>query len=182
MHFYCHCFKCRSQRKWINIINAFKDYQISSYARAVILNPMHHALPKIPCLIMPTTCNRFLHWYKRILTASILYEFLAPIIGPLVGYASDGDSRWQKLFLENGNNQTVTKYQPTLAKLGVVYSPDKVMSPNSHKFSLKDMADADYIHNHKNMINLLSHVSCIIMFGPYHVHMNTLVKVSNTTS
>ena len=42
------------------IVNAFNEYKIASFARAIILNPLHPKLPRIPILIMPT-CNRFNH-------------------------------------------------------------------------------------------------------------------------
>ena len=42
------------------IVNAFNEYKIGPFARAIILNPLHPKLPRIPVLIMPT-CNRFDH-------------------------------------------------------------------------------------------------------------------------
>lgn len=40
------------------IMDAFREFKIDSYARAIILNPLHPRLPRIVVLTMPT-CNKF---------------------------------------------------------------------------------------------------------------------------
>ena len=163
-----------------NIMNAFKDYTIGSYGRAIILNTFHPNIPNIPLLIMPT-CNRFVSEFVREnhdLICTLYEEFLEPVIGPLIGSASDGDSRRRKLFLENSISNG-NRYQPIPFPLGFLYTATKITIQGSQRFVIKDLADPDYIHNHKNLINLTSHVSRTIMIGSYHVHMNHIIKVYN---
>ena len=40
------------------VINAFNENKIGNYARAILINPIHSCLPKLPVLLMPT-CNCF---------------------------------------------------------------------------------------------------------------------------
>ena len=44
------------------IVNAFKEYKIGTFGRAILLNPFHPNLPRIAVLVMPT-CNRFDHQF-----------------------------------------------------------------------------------------------------------------------
>ena len=44
------------------IVNAFKEYKIGTFGRAILLNPLHPNLPRIAVLVMPT-CNRFDHQF-----------------------------------------------------------------------------------------------------------------------
>ena len=43
---------------YVNTTNAFQTHKIGSLARAVIVNPLHPGLPKVPILIH-STCNKF---------------------------------------------------------------------------------------------------------------------------
>ena len=102
-------------------MNAFKDYTIGSYGRAIILSTFHPNIPNIPLLIMPT-CNRFASEFVREnhdLICTLYEEFLEPVIGPLIGSASDGDSRSRKLFLENSISNG---NQPIPFTLGFLYT------------------------------------------------------------
>ena len=77
------------------ITTAFQDYEIGSYARALILNPLHKMLPKIPVFIMPT-CNRFKHRmvYQQWEQTKRFYDsHVLDIMGLLIGNSSDGVSR-----------------------------------------------------------------------------------------
>ena len=62
------------------ITTAIQDYEIASYARALILNPLHKMLPKIPVFIMWEQIKRFFDSY------------LLEIMGPLISNNSDGAS------------------------------------------------------------------------------------------
>ena len=50
----------QGQEGYDTIRNAFQNFKIRTYARAILINPINKDLPKIPILIMPT-CNRFDH-------------------------------------------------------------------------------------------------------------------------
>ena len=83
------------------IINAFQNFTVGCHARAILINPLHPGYPKIPVLIHPS-CNRFdaefvqNQWDQ---TQHFYNEHLREFIGPLLGRASDGDSRRRKLML-----------------------------------------------------------------------------------
>ena len=67
-----------------------------------MINTLHPNLPNIPVLIM-TTCNTSDHTMVRQQMTDIsdcFREHVEPILGPLIGPSSDGDSRRRKLFLE----------------------------------------------------------------------------------
>ena len=46
------------EQDYANFVSGFKENQIGSLARAVITNPIHKCLPKIPIVVHPT-CNKF---------------------------------------------------------------------------------------------------------------------------
>ena len=69
------------------ITSAFKNYKIGTYARAIILNPLHLNLPRLPVLIMPT-CNKFDSdfVFRQWQEAQRLYEAeIESVVGPLIG-------------------------------------------------------------------------------------------------
>ena len=84
------------------IQGAFSDCRKGSYARAILLSPLHPYLPKTAVCLHPT-CNRFDHtfvlqqWQKL----DQLYErYLEPVLGPMIGASSDRDARQCTLMLE----------------------------------------------------------------------------------
>ena len=160
------------------IVNAFNEYKIGPFARAIILNPLHPKLPRIPVLIMPT-CNRFDHEFvfRQRQTVERLYEKeLQGIVGPLIGHSSDGDSRRRKLnMLQLGTKNVGSRYRAVPMELGFVLSYRKVETENG--YIIRDACDQDYIHNHKKLLNPLDHASRVLMLGDYLVHMNHLQLV-----
>ena len=91
------------QEGYNNIRAAFQNYKIGTQARAMIINPLHPHLPKIPIVIHPT-CNKFnaafvsQQWQQ---TAQLYNTHLKDVHGPLLGRSSDGDSRRRKLMLSS---------------------------------------------------------------------------------
>ena len=76
------------------IVNTFSDCKICSFARAIILNPLHPNLPRLTVLTMPT-CKKLntefvFHQWQEIERLS--EQELEDIIRPLIGRSSDGDS------------------------------------------------------------------------------------------
>ena len=145
------------------IVNAFNEYKIGSFARAIILNLLHPKLPRIPVLIMPT-CNRFDHEFvfRQRQTVGRLYEKeLQGIVGPLIGHSSDGDSRRRKLnMLQLGTKNVGSRYRAVPMELGFVLSYRKVETENG--YIIRDACDQDYIHNHKKLLNPLDHASRVL--------------------
>ena len=115
------------------ITSAFQEYKIGSYARAIILNPLHPNLPRVAVLCMPT-CNRFdtAFVHRQWQEVQRLYEHdLEPVIGPLIGNSSDGDSRRRKLMLQlAGIDAAGNRFQPIPTDLGFVFSCRKEEAEN----------------------------------------------------
>ena len=84
-----------------NIKEAFQNNKIASYARVIMINPLHWDLPALVALLTPT-CNTFDHTYAEQQWQKLedLYdEHLLPVLGPLISHASDGDARRRKSML-----------------------------------------------------------------------------------
>ena len=78
-----------------NIVNAFSSNRIASFARIIIVNPLHDKVLKLT-LVISCTCNCFdSQWVKDqwdridILWLKECYSR----VGPISGHASDNDSR-----------------------------------------------------------------------------------------
>ena len=116
------------------ITSAFNSYKIGTFARAIILNPLHPKLPRLPVLIM-ATCNKFdsNFVFRQWQEVQRLYETeIEPIVGPLIGNSSDGDSRRRKIMLQLCNNEVIdNKFQPISRDL-------EFISPTVEKTSQMD--------------------------------------------
>ena len=81
-------------------------------AWAVILNPLHPNLPKLPILINPT-CNAFdanfvcQQWETK---QSFYDKHLHDVLGPLTGRASDGNA-WRRALMVDTAMEITIKYQ-----------------------------------------------------------------------
>jgi hypothetical protein len=77
------------------IVDTFRLDKIGAFARVIVVNPLHASLPRL-VLSLSCTCNCFdaswmrLHW-KSI--ESLWIQYCEYDVGPVVGHASDGDSR-----------------------------------------------------------------------------------------
>ena len=159
------------------IMSAFKDCRIGTYGRALILNPLHPDLPKIPILVMPT-CNRFDHEFVQNQwdqVAELYQETLEPILGPLIGNSSDGDTRRRKLQLKRMTSNDGYRFQPIPANLGFAMS---CQVHDGNDAMICGLGDQDYIHNHKKLLNPLDHSSRTLTLGNHRIHMNDLRLVT----
>ena len=89
------------ESSYSKLTEAFRDRTIASYARVILLNPLSTLLPRAVVLLLPT-CNRFTANDVKDQWESIhryYVEKLESVIGPLIGHASDGDSRRRSLML-----------------------------------------------------------------------------------
>ena len=161
------------------IISAFQECKIGSYARAIMLNPLHPNLPRLAILCMPT-CNKFdtTFVHRQWQEVQRVYERdLEPVLGPLVGNSSDGDSRRRKIMLQlAGSNAAGNRFQPIPTNLGFVFSCRKEETEDGF-YNIRDLCDQDFIHNHKKMLNPLDHATRVLMLGDYMVHMNHIQRV-----
>ncbi|CAM6101773.1 unnamed protein product [Calypogeia fissa] len=84
------------------ITESFEKHKVGHMARCVIVNPLVVGFPKL-CLLATSTCGKFdTEWVKR--QWNILEEMwnshCLKDVGPILGHASDGDSRRRKLMIE----------------------------------------------------------------------------------
>ena len=160
------------------IVNAFKEYKIGTFGRAILLNSLHPNFPHIAVLVMPTR-NKFDHQlaYRQWQEVKRLYDQeLKNIVGHLIGNSSDGDSRRQKLMLQLATVDVGYRFRPIPRNLGFISSSKKLDTENG--YVVEDMCDQDYVHNHKKLLNPLDHASHVLRMGEYFVHMNHLQIVS----
>ncbi len=77
------------------INDAFDNGVKSNYARVLMANPLHKSLPAF-LLVAMATCNRFSaedireQWNR---VEQLWREHCLELVGPIIGHASDGDSR-----------------------------------------------------------------------------------------
>ena len=168
------------EQGYLNLTKSFKENKIGTLARAVLLNPIHPDLPKIPILVHPT-CNKFNANFVRQQWKEIgrLYKLhLEDTLGPLLGQSSDGDARRRHLMMETANDNKSTKFQPIPKEERFLYTCNQQQNPDGTSYSISDLFDQDYIHNHKKVINHLFHASKDLMMGTFHVHSNHLTLVN----
>lgn len=140
------------------------------------------SLPKIPVLIMPT-CNKFTHqlvYCQWCQLGQLLKQFLEPVLGPLIGNSSDGDSRRRKLMLQSAEGNTESEFRPIPQDLGFIFNATREDSPDEPAgYKVRNLCDQDAIHNHKKCINPLDHATRILHLGKNHMaHMNHLKLVT----
>jgi hypothetical protein len=85
------------------IVDSFKLDKMGTFARVIVVNPLHVKLPRL-VLSLSCTCNCFdSEWvkeqWKRI--EELWQVDCECAIGPIIGHASDGDSRRRQLMLSS---------------------------------------------------------------------------------
>jgi hypothetical protein len=92
------CFKPKvgdGQVGYDNVMDAFRNDKIGSFARVIVVNPLYDKLPKL-VLVVSCTCNCFdSSWVRsQWRTIDALWkDNCLEDVGPIIGHASDGDSR-----------------------------------------------------------------------------------------
>ena len=160
------------------LTSAFQNLKIGAYARVVLLNPLHLHLPRMAILLLPT-CNKFTHSDVAMQWSTISENYQAyteSTVGPLIGNASDGDSRRRKLMLENMSCNQGERYQPIPRSLGFHLTAKKEICEDT--YTIRQVGDQDYIHQHKKLINALDQESRILTMGSYNIHLNHIQLVA----
>ena len=107
-----------------------------------------------------------------------LYQtHLEAVIGPLVGHSSDGDSRRRRLMSTMSLAECGVRHRPIPQEDGFVFTCEKLIQPDG-AYTIKGLADQDYIHVHKKLINHLFHDSRMLLMGDSMIHSNYLILVS----
>jgi hypothetical protein len=86
-----------------NVLEAFTNNKITSFARVMIVNLLHEKLPRL-VLVVHCICNYFnVNWVQQQWNViNVLWKLeCQAIVGPIVGHASDGDSCRYQLMLAN---------------------------------------------------------------------------------
>ena len=157
----------RGDRAYDDLSAAFKKSRLASYARALVANPLHFALPRL-CVAFLPTCNAFTaddyvkpQWDR----VQILWDkYLRHVLGPLIGHSSDGDSRRRKLFLLECLRRIGDRYgldTPTFT-----YTAAILIDPSTGEKLVRNLCDTCFIHNAKKGINGSALASKKLMLGP----------------
>ena len=116
------------EKGFTNIVNAFKEYKIGTFGRAILLNPLHPNLPHIAVLVMPT-CNKFDHHfvYQQWQEVERLYDQeFKNIVGPPIGNSSDGNSRRWKIMLQLAAVDVGNRFRPIPRNISFFFSCRKL--------------------------------------------------------
>ncbi|KAL3698404.1 hypothetical protein R1sor_012480 [Riccia sorocarpa] len=93
---------------YFRIVDSFESNGVGSYARVIIVNLLHEDLPRL-VVSASVTCNSFVaswvreqwEWMKREWEKQCRLT-----VGPIIGYASDGDNRRRKLMLADYSSKS----------------------------------------------------------------------------
>jgi hypothetical protein len=131
------------------IVDAFHNFKTGSFARVIMVNPLHAKLPRLVFAIS-CTCNCFDSCWVRKQWGRIdrLWKLhCEDQVGPIVRHASDGDSHRRQLMLEDYTRRVGSRY--AMPWEGFVLTASRVDGT-----SVSGLHDQDFIHNGKKLINL----------------------------
>ena len=143
-----------------SIVDSFRNDRVGGFARVVMVNPLHQSLPRL-VLVVNCTCNCFdAAWVRRQwgVIEKIWEDECKDIVGPIVGHASDGDSRRRQLMLEDYKAVEGTRLQVEWP--GWFFSASLDAAGDA-----KGLHDQDFIHNGKKLINLLDSPVRVLQLG-----------------
>ena len=132
------------------IVDSFRLNDKGSFARVIMVNPLHDKLPRL-VLAVSCTCNRFNSDWVRNQWSSIdvlWQDICGTVVGPIVGHASDGDSRRRQLMLEDYRSKVGLRYQ-------IPWEGWSLSCEWVGENKIKGLHDQDFIHNGKKLINPL---------------------------
>jgi hypothetical protein len=148
-----------------NITEAFDNYVVGHQARCIIVNPLVDKFPRL-CILATSTCNKFdASWVRQQWDAlrSMWDVYCLESVGPLLGHASDGDSRRRKLMIEDYTGKGSQGPRQNLHWEGFILSHGESMSTGvTHAHGLHDK---DYIHNLKKGVNPLDSCNRLMKLG-----------------
>ena len=158
------------ENSYSRLVTAFEKNRKAGHARAIIINPIHIDLPPF-VILLQAVCNKFTSEMVRNQWNNIktLYnDHLLCVLGPLVGHASDGDSRRRKLMLENSTSKLGERYKIKHEN----FTHSGLLVDVAGKKLVQDLSDQDFIHNAKKLVNHLMHPSKVLSLGGQLCHMN----------
>ena len=159
------------------ILDCFRFDKVGGFARVVMVSPLHDKLPRL-VLCVSCTCNCFdsqcvkNQWVK---IEKLWDKHCKDVVGPIIGHASDGDSRRRQLMLvdyKSTDGQRLKVDWP-----GWVFSAK--LDSNGNGMGLHDQ---DFIHNGKKLINPIDSPVRTLQLGADVVTLTHLGLVYNKFS
>jgi hypothetical protein len=155
------------------IENAHLSMQLASYIRLVMINPLYPDLPKLAVLVHGT-CNRFTAaWIKESWARLrvLVYKHVVPVIGPLVGHASDGDAR--RFAIQQGEMRMLP---PGRVKYGLLVDGFTLFAnwDGSDPLTVTGIHEQDPRHNLAKLYSQAASTSRTLQLGVYivtHLHV-----------
>ena len=133
------------------IVDSFRSNKKGSFAR---VNPLHDKLPRL-VLVVSCTCNCFdAEWVRNQWNCidALWQESCGEAVGPVVGHASDGDSRRRQLMIKDYTSKVGLRYE-------IPWEGWSLSCEWLEENKVRGLHDQDFIHNGKKLINLLD--SCV---------------------
>lgn len=158
------------------LINAFNNHKIGTYGRVVLICPLHRNLSAIPLLIC-ATCNCFSSKYVRDQWKSLqtlCESHLSAVLGPLLGHASDGDSRRRRLQLEDMSPTAGIRFRPQSCR-GFALTGKVDEKDESH---ITHLHTQDPIHDGKKLLNIIFSASRTLYLGRHLVTIDHISHVA----
>lgn len=146
--------------RYRQMVDSFTTNTKDSFARVVVVNPLQDKLPRL-VLVACCTCNCFKSAWVRnqweVIDKLWARDCLAAV-GPIVGHASDGDSRRRQLML--ADFKSIEGNRLDIGWEGWMFSASLDENGNA-----KGLHDQDYLHNGKKLINPLLSAARILQLG-----------------
>jgi len=95
------------------ILEIFRSNKVGGFARVIMVSPLHDKLPRL-VLYVSCTCNCFDSQWIRDQWTKIDHlwdKHYKSTVGPIIGHASDGDSRRRQLILANYKSNSNPRLQ-----------------------------------------------------------------------
>jgi hypothetical protein len=138
------------QMGYENIVDAFQNYIIGSFARVIMVNPLHEKLPRL-VLVVSYTCNCFdASWMKKQWTDidKLWRKHCEQSVGPIIGHTSNGDSKRRQLMLADFTSTSGNRFR--------IEWEGWQLSAKLHEGNrVTGLHDQDFIHNGKKLVNPL---------------------------
>ena len=154
------------------IVDSFKFNQKGSFARVIMVNPLHEKLPRL-VLVVSCTSNCFdSEWVRnQWKTIDVLWEEnYGTSIGPIVGHASDGDSRRRQLMVQDYTSKVGLRYE-------IPWEGWSLSCEWLGENKIKGLHNQDFIHNSKKLINPLDSATKNLQLGADVCYLDHLGQV-----
>ena len=150
------------------MVDSFKSDKVGGFARVIMVNPLHEKLPRL-VLVACCTCGCFnSDWVRQQWDRidALWMTHCYSDVGPIIGHASDGDSRRRQLMLQDYRG--VEGPRLTIQWEGWLFS-----TALNFRGEATGLHDQDYIHNGKKLLNPIdSNVRTLRLGGDLALHQH----------